>query len=97
MDIAEAQAVLQAEADKLTNALRRKGYVDAHCEIWINRNGTGVAMIYVATWPIMPGSNLYLPSLIRDARAQIMELPFSDAMAYADEFNGPLWLMSEHP
>jgi hypothetical protein len=102
MDISTAQAVIQAEAAKLTAAFRAKGY-SLSVEIWINRSGifhpgvTGMCTLYAHDLPasISFGYGYDLAELIAKAHADIAALPLSDAVAYADELSGPLFLMSE--
>lgn len=98
MDIAEAQAVLQAEANKLTDALHAKGY-DHHAQIWVGRKSLyGTCTIYCEGSHFIGQSGNDLALILSGTHEQIAAMPHkdADALAYAEELSQPLWLMSEH-
>lgn len=101
MSIADAQAVIQAEAEKITAKLHAKGYVDAHAEIWVGRDRAERCVIYIKNEPprmtYHTGSDLF--AILTKVHEDIASLTHKDAeaMAYAEEMAAPLYLMSEQP
>lgn len=84
--IRAAQAVLQAEAGRLTAELRAKGFPKCHVEIWINREGKGKCAIVDSA--MSPEKHAPLPHILYNAdmvavianmRAAIAALPDPNA------------------
>lgn len=78
MDINEAQFVIQAAADELTEALRAKGYQQASAQIWIGY-GEG-ALVHLDSHPLFVPSGPDLWKVVNRAREAIAALPDPHAM-----------------
>ena len=94
--IADAQAVIQAEAEKLTAKFHAKGYTTTTAEIWIGRGGSNRAVIMIDKEPsrwtyIHHSADLFV--MLLQAHEQLAALPHKDAEAMA----ASAWFDLSHP
>jgi hypothetical protein len=83
MDISGAQAVLQAEADRLTAALHAKGYERSHAEIWVGRKTSyGSVTIFIENAPegMFHPTGASVAEAVKNADEKIVALPDAHAI-----------------